>query len=348
MADAEGLSYRDAGVDLEAARRAKSRIGELVASTETEGVLSEVGAFGGLFRVPAGLDSPVLVASADGVGTKLKVAMRAGRHDTVGHDLVNHCVDDILVEGARPLFFLDYIGMGTLEEGVVAELVEGLARGCRENGCALLGGETAEMPDFYDPGEYDLAGFIVGAVEEEGRPGVDRVRPGDVLLGLASDGFHTNGYSLLRKLVFERLGLGLDDPFPGTDASVEEVLLRVHRSYARAVLPLLGGGDIHAMAHITGGGIPGNLDRSMPDGLRARVRRDSWGVPPEFLGVMEAGGVAESEMFRTFNMGVGMILVVAPHAAESLISALGAAGEDAWVLGSVEDRPDDGAAVVLD
>lgn len=345
---ADGLSYRDAGVDRAAAERAKRRIGELVASTETEGVLSKVGAFGGLFRVPDGMDSPVLVASADGVGTKLKVAMRAGRHDTVGHDLVNHCVDDILVEGARPLFFLDYIGMGTLEEGVVAGLVEGLARGCRENGCALLGGETAEMPDFYDPGEYDLAGFIVGAVEEGGRPGVDRVRAGDVLVGLASDGFHTNGYSLLRKLVFERLDLGLDQPFPGTEATVEEVLLRVHRSYARAVLPLLGGGEIHAMAHITGGGIPGNLERSVPEGLRARVRTDSWTVPPEFRGVMEAGGVDESEMFHTFNMGVGMILIAGPEAAGTLVSALEAAGEDAWVLGTVEERPDDGAAVVLE
>ncbi|MGK7311098.1 MAG: phosphoribosylformylglycinamidine cyclo-ligase [Candidatus Longimicrobiales bacterium M2_2A_002] len=345
---ADGLSYRDAGVDRAAAERAKRRIGELVASTKTDGVLSDVGAFGGLFRVPDGLDAPVLVASADGVGTKLKVAMRAGRHDTVGHDLVNHCVDDILVEGARPLFFLDYIGMGTLEEGVVGELVEGLTRGCRENGCALLGGETAEMPDFYDPGEYDLAGFIVGIVEEHDRPGAGRVRAGDALIGLASDGFHTNGYSLLRKLVFERLGLALDDPFPGTDAPVGEVLLRVHRSYAPAITPLLATGEIHAMAHITGGGIPGNLDRAMPAGLRARVRTGSWRVPAEFRGVMEAGGVAEREMFDTFNMGVGMILVVGAGSVDALVPALQAAGEGAWVLGSVEERPGDGAAVVLD
>ena len=345
---AEGLSYRDAGVDRAAAERAKRRIGELVASTQTGGVLSEVGAFGGLFRVPGGMDAPVLVASADGVGTKLKVAMRAARHDTVGHDMVNHCVDDILVEGARPLFVLDYIGMGGLDEDVVAGLVEGLARGCRENGCALLGGETAEMPDFYDPGEYDLAGFIVGAVEEAARPGKDRVRAGDVLLGLASNGFHTNGYSLLRQLVFQRLELDLDDPFPGTDAPVGEVLLRVHRSYAGAVLPLLAGGNIHALAHITGGGIPGNLDRSIPPALQARVRRSSWEVPAEFRGVMEAGAVAGPEMFRTFNMGVGLILVVDPGSADSLVHALQDAGEDAWVMGAVEERPDDGAAVVLD
>ena len=345
---AEGLSYRDAGVDREAAERAKGRIGELVASTETAGVLSTIGAFGGLFRVPDGLNSPVLAASADGVGTKLKVAMRAGRHDTVGHDLVNHCVDDILVEGARPLFFMDYIGMGTLEEGVVAQLVEGVARGCRENGCALLGGETAEMPDFYDPGEYDLAGFIVGIVEGADRPGRDRVGAGDVLIGLASDGFHTNGYSLLRRLVFGELGLGLDDPFPGTDAPVEEVLLRVHRSYANAVMPLLAGGRVHALAHITGGGIPGNLARSVPDHLSARVRTGSWDPPAEFRGVMEAGGIEETEMFRTFNMGVGMILVASPDSADALVDELESGGETAWVMGTVEERPDDGAAVLLD
>ncbi|MFW5947803.1 MAG: phosphoribosylformylglycinamidine cyclo-ligase [Gemmatimonadota bacterium] len=345
---ADGLSYRDAGVDRGAADRAKRRIAELVASTETDGVLSKVGAFGGLFRAPDGLESPVLVASADGVGTKLKVAMRAGRHDTVGHDLVNHCVDDILVEGARPLFFLDYIGMGALEEGVVAELVAGIARGCRENGCALLGGETAEMPDFYDPGEYDLAGFIVGVVEEGRRPGAHRVRAGDALIGIGADGFHTNGYSLLRKLVFERLGLGLDDPFPGTDEPVAEVLLRVHRSYATAVYPLLQDGVVHALAHITGGGIPGNLNRSVPDGLRARVRRGSWEVPAAFRGVMEVGGVAESEMFDTFNMGVGMILIADAGATDRLVRALEEAGETAWVLGTVEERPDDGAAVLLD
>lgn len=345
----EGLSYRDAGVDRAAADRAKRRIGELVASTETVGVLSKAGAFGGLFRLPDDLASPVLVASADGVGTKLKVAIRAGRHDTVGQDLVNHCVDDILVEGARPLFFLDYIGMGTLEEGMVAELVEGLARGCRENGCALLGGETAEMPDFYAPGEYDLAGFIVGAVDgQSDRPGAHRVRAGDILVGLASNGFHTNGYSLLRELLFQRLGLDLEDPFPGAGDPVGEVLLRVHRSYAGAVLPLLGSGSIHAMAHITGGGIPGNLDRSIPSRLRGRVRRSSWDVPAEFRGFMEAGRVEDEEMFHTFNMGVGMILVVDPGDVDSVVDRLRAAGEDAWALGTVEERPDAGAGVVLD
>ena len=344
---AEGLSYREAGVDREVAERAKTRIGELVASTETDGVLSRVGSFGGLFRVPSGYRSPVLVSSADGVGTKLKVAMRAGRHDTVGHDLVNHCVDDILVEGARPLFFLDYIGMGALDERVVGELVTGLTRGCRENGCALLGGETAEMPDFYDPGEYDLAGFIVGMVEEEGRPSAARVRPGDVLVALASSGFHTNGYSLLRRLLFERLGLDLADPFPGTDEAVGDILLRVHRSYLAAVWPLLRGDRVHALAHITGGGIPGNLERSIPGHLQAAVDRASWRVPAPFRGVQAAGSVEDMEMYRTFNMGVGMIMAVAAAEADNAVHSLREAGEDAWIIGDVRDRPDGGDAVAL-
>ena len=331
-----GLSYREAGVDRDVAARAKSRIGELVRSTIVPGVLSEPGAFGGLFRVPEGLRSPALVASADGVGTKLKVAMMAGRHDTVGQDLVNHCVDDILVEGARPLFFLDYIGMGRLEEGVTEEIVAGVAAGCRENGCALLGGETAEMPDFYAPGEYDLAGFIVGVVEEEKRPGKHRVRAGDALIALASNGFHTNGYSLVRRLLFDRLRLGVDDEFPGLGESVADVLLRVHRSYLKPVLPLLDGGKVHALAHITGGGIPENLARVVPEGLEARVQRSTWEMPPEFYAIMEHGGVDEDEMYRTFNMGVGMILIVPPEEATGIVERLSADGEDAWVAGEVE------------
>jgi phosphoribosylformylglycinamidine cyclo-ligase len=344
---ADGLSYRDAGVDREAAERAKNRIGEIVASTEVEGVLSKVGSFGGLFRVPPGVDSPVLVASADGVGTKLKVAIMAGSHDTVGQDLVNHCVDDILVEGAKPLFFLDYIGMGALDEGVVESLVEGLARGCRENGCALLGGETAEMPDFYAPGDYDLAGFIVGMVEEEGRPGPARTRDGDVLIGVASSGFHTNGYSLLRKLLFERMRLDLGDPFPDAGAPVGEVLLRVHRSYYHSVHPLVTAGRISALAHITGGGIPGNLNRSLPAGLQARVEKGSWEVPAEFRGVMRAGAITEREMFDTFNMGVGLILVVPEGEAGSVIRALRTAGEEAWELGALQRRPEGDPPVLL-
>ena len=344
---AERLSYRDAGVDLEVAERAKGGISDLVASTATDGVLSKVGSFGGLFRMPGGMRSPVLVSSADGVGTKIKVAIRADRHDTVGQDLVNHCVNDILVEGARPLFFLDYIGMGTLDEGVVVDLVAGIARACRENGCALLGGETAEMPDFYDPGEYDLAGFIVGAVDEESRPGSNRVRSGDALVGVASSGFHTNGYSLLRKLIFERLGLGLDDEFPGTGEAVANVLLRVHRSYLGSVGPLVDAGRVHALAHITGGGIPGNLDRALPDGLQARVQRSTWELPAAFEGVMEAGAIEESEMYRTFNMGVGMVLIVDAEDANGVVESLREAGEDAWVMGTVQQRSSGAGPVAL-
>ncbi|HUF12096.1 MAG TPA: phosphoribosylformylglycinamidine cyclo-ligase [Longimicrobiales bacterium] len=344
MSSERGLSYRDAGVDRDVAERAKTAIRGLVGSTKVPGVLSEVGSFGGLFRMPPGFEQAVLVASADGVGTKLKVAMRAGVHDTVGHDLVNHCVNDILVEGAEPLFFLDYVGMGRLEAGVVEALVAGVAAGCRENGCALLGGETAEMPDFYEPGEYDLAGFIVGAVDEKHRTGAQRVRAGDTLVGLEANGFHTNGYSLVRHVVFDRMGLDVADAFPGVDATVADVLLRVHRSYLGPVRPLLRAGLVSALAHITGGGIPGNLDRSIPAGLQARVDTSAWAVPAEF-GAIEEAGVDEDEMYRTFNMGIGMILIVAEASAEAVLRGLRGAGQAAHVIGRV--RASDGAEQVV-
>jgi phosphoribosylformylglycinamidine cyclo-ligase len=336
--DEQPLSYRSAGVDRDAADAAKRRILELVRGTSNDSVLANPGGFGGLFRVPAGLSSPLLVASADGVGTKLKVASMAGRHVGVGVDIVNHCSDDILVEGARPLFFLDYIGMGRLEPGIIEQVIEGLAGACRDNGCALLGGETAEMPDFYAPGEYDLAGFIVGLVEEGRRPGAHRVEAGDILVALGSDGFHTNGYSLLRRLLFDRLGLDVGSPFPALPGqTVGEALLRPHRSYVRAVLPLIEDGTLHALAHITGGGIPGNLDRVIPDGASAVVDTSTWTVPPEFAFVAEAGHVAGEEMFRTFNMGVGMVLIVAPADADATVERLAAAGERAWLAGTVRD-----------
>ena len=339
-----GLSYRDAGVDRDVAGATKRFIGEVVRTTHGPDVLSKIGGFGGIFRSPTVAydgGAAALVASADGVGTKLRVAQMAGIHDTVGQDLVNHCVDDILVEGARPLFFLDYIGMGPLEGGVVEALVAGMAQACRENGLALLGGETAQMPDFYDAGEYDLAGFIVGVApaDPEKRPGSHRVHAGDVLVGIASDGFHTNGYSLLRRLFFERMGLGLEDEFPELGLPIGQVLLRVHRSYLTPVMPLIEEGRIRALAHITGGGIPENLARVIPDGLEARVQRSTWEMPAEFFGVMRAGDVAEEEMYRTFNMGVGMILVVAPADELDVVERLRAAGEDAWGLGVVQAVP---------
>ena len=338
------ISYRDAGVDRDVAERAKNSIRRLVDSTKIPGVLSEVGSFGGMFRMPPGFEQAVLVASADGVGTKLKVAMRAGVHDTVGHDLVNHCVNDILVEGAEPLFFLDYVGMGVLEAGIVEALVAGVAAGCRENGCALLGGETAEMPDFYDPGEYDLAGFIVGALDEKHRTGMHRVRAGDTLIGLAANGFHTNGYSLVRRVLFDRLRLDVDDTYPGMDASVADVLLRVHRSYLGPVRPLLRAGLVSALAHITGGGIPGNLDRSIPEGLEAAVERGAWTIPPEFRAIEEAG-VEHDEMLRTFNMGVGMILIVPEDSTDAVLRGLEGSNQTAWVLGRV--RPATGSERVV-
>jgi phosphoribosylformylglycinamidine cyclo-ligase len=330
-----GLSYGAAGVDREEAARAKSRIAQLVESTRTADVVSRAGGFGGLFRVPAGYRQPVMVSSADGVGTKLKVAMMADRHDTVGIDLVNHCVNDILVEGARPLFFLDYIGMGRLEQRIVEALVEGLATGCRDNDCVLLGGETAEMPDFYEPGEYDLAGFIVGMVEDDARPGAHRVRGGDVLIALESSGFHTNGYSLLRRLLFDHLGLGVDDAFPDSDDSIADVLLRPHRSYAPTLLPLIADGRVHALAHITGGGIPENLVRVLPDNVDAVIHSESWRVPPEFQAVERLGRVERDEMFLTFNMGVGMIIAVAVANVDAVLAELTAAAETAWVIGEV-------------
>lgn len=331
-----GLTYRAAGVDRDAAGRAKSRILELMQGTATAGVLSEPGGFGGLFRVPAGYASPVLVASADSVGTKLKVGIRAGRHDTIGVDIVNHCVNDILVEGARPLFFLDYIGMGRLDARTVEQIVEGLAAACRSNACALLGGETAELPDLYAPGEYDLAGFIVGVVDEAARPGPQRVRAGDRLIALASSGFHTNGYSLLRRALFDGLGLDTDDEYPGTGRTVADTLLRTHRSYRNALLPLIEEEAINALAHITGGGIPGNLERVLPEGVGAVVERESWTPPPEFLFIMDAARVERTEMEQTFNMGVGMIIVVSAEREAEVLTRLSDAGERAWSVGRIE------------
>lgn len=328
-------TYRNAGVDRDAARDAKDRIVDLLKSTATAHVLANPGGFGGLVRVPAGLKEPLLVSSADGVGTKLKVAMMANRHDTIGHDLVNHCVNDVLVEGARPLFFLDYIGMGELEPGIAQQIVAGVATGCIENGCALVGGETAEMPDFYAPGEYDVAGFIVGIVDAEDRLGSHRVRPGDALLGLASSGFHTNGYSLVRKIIFEELGLSADDGFPDSGDTVADVLLRVHRSYLPAIGPLIGDPSLHALAHITGGGIPENLDRVIPEGMCAVVRRDSWKPPAVFAAVQKYGAVPLDDMERTFNMGIGMIAVVAAEDAERVTRDLERAADVVYRIGEV-------------
>ncbi len=326
-----GLTYRDAGVDRTAAATVKARLAELVASTRTDAVRSAFGSFGGRFAAPPGTE---LVASADGVGTKLKVAFRAGRHETIGEDLVNHCVDDLLAEGALPLVFLDYFATGRLEPEVALQVVSGVARACRENGCALLGGETAEMPDLYAPGEYDLAGFIVGrhAFDAVARRGLE---VGDRLIGLASNGLHTNGYSFVRKLIFERLGMAVDDALPGTGGTVAEVLLRPHRSYLVPLREPCAAGRVRALAHITGGGIPGNLDRVLPPELDAVVDALSWEPPAEFRFLAEASGASDWEMFRTFNMGVGMIAVVRSGDEAAVLRDVRSAGCPAWTCGEL-------------
>lgn len=331
MSDGGSLDYRAAGVDLDAADEAKQRIKRLVESTFTAGTRGGFGGFGGMYRMPADAKRPVLVASADGVGTKVKVAIEAGRHDTIGQDLVNHCVNDILVQGATPMFFLDYLAFGALDPLVVEQVVAGVAAACRENGCALIGGETAEMPGVYTPPDYDIAGFIVGCVEEDRILGADRVREGDTLVGLASSGLHTNGYSLARRVVAERLGLRGENRFPGEDASVADVLLRVHRSYLPALRGVLD--RIHAMAHITGGGLPGNVNRALPKHLDAVIESDKWTVPNVFRVLGEAGQIVREELLRSFNMGVGIIVITDDTDAAAIIDSAAGAGVPAWRLG---------------
>src|SRR5688572_16546747 len=306
------MDYRQAGVDIDAGNEVVRRIRTLARGTFTPGVLSEIGSFGGLFELArAGVTDPVLVASADGVGTKLRVAFMTGVHTTIGVDLVNHCVNDILVQGARPLFFLDYLATGRLDPDVAVKIVEGLARACRDNGCALLGGETAEMPGFYADGEYDVAGFIVGAVSRARVIDGRSIRPGDALVGLPSSGLHTNGYSLARRIAFDVARLAPGSVVPELGASIGDALLVPHRSYLRAIEPLLDSGAIKGMAHITGGGTTENLPRILPDGVHAVVDRSAWTPPPIFTWLQQTGNVPTEDMFRTFNMGVGLIVACA-------------------------------------
>jgi phosphoribosylformylglycinamidine cyclo-ligase len=333
VSDRTPLDYSAAGVDLDRSDAVKRRIRAVVESTFTAGARGAFGGFGGMYRIPAEARRPVLVASADGVGTKLRVAIDAGRHHTVGHDLVNHCVNDILVQGAVPLFFLDYFAAGVLVPEVVEAVVTGVAAGCRENGCSLVGGETAEMPGIYTPPDYDLAGFIVGCVEEDAILGADRVEEGDLLVGLASSGLHTNGYSLARRIVSDRMGLGMDDPFPGEGGSVADVLLRVHRSYLPVLRPVLG--RIHAMAHITGGGLPGNVNRALPETLDAEIDGASWEVPNLFGQLGRAGRVDRAEMYRTFNMGIGMVVITDEAGAAAIEASATSAHIGSWRLGRI-------------
>jgi phosphoribosylformylglycinamidine cyclo-ligase len=329
------MDYKQSGVDIEAGNEVVRRIRALARSTFTPAVLSDIGSFGGLFRLPQGITDPVLVASADGVGTKLKVAFLAGSHGTVGVDLVNHCVNDILVQGASPLFFLDYLATGSLRPDVAERIIGGMARACGDNGCALLGGETAEMPGFYQDGEYDLAGFIVGIVGRARLVDGSRIAAGDALIALPSSGLHTNGYSLARRIVFDRLGLTVDAFVADVGRTVGEALLEPHRSYLRAIEPLLHAGLVKGMAHITGGGITDNLPRILPQDLAAHVDTRSWSVPPIFEWLRRSGQIRVDDMRRTFNMGVGLIVACATTDVRRVLDLLEQAGERPWVIGQV-------------
>jgi phosphoribosylformylglycinamidine cyclo-ligase len=330
------MDYKSAGVDIDAGNETVRRIASLAKSTFTPGVLSEIGSFGGLFRLdPGAWKDPILVSSADGVGTKLKVAFLANEHRTIGIDLVNHCVNDILVQGARPLFFLDYLATGKLQPEIATHIVDGLARACRENACALLGGETAEMPGFYADGEYDLAGFIVGAVEQETLIDGRSIAIGDLVVGVPSTGLHTNGYSLARQIVFEHLGLGVDTRVEELGETIGAALLRPHRSYLSALYPLIARGAVKGMAHITGGGITENVPRILPQGMAARVDRQAWEVPALFQWLQRAGNVPEADMRRTFNMGIGMVLVCTPALADTIIDDLRARREEPVIIGEI-------------
>ena len=334
----EQTTYRDAGVNIDSANEAVLRMRDDIRSTFTPGVLTDVGSFGGMFDLSAlsSYQQPVLVSSIDGVGTKLKVAILCGRYDTIGKDLINHCVNDILVQGARPLFFLDYFATGVLVPSVAADVVKGLAEGCRESGCALIGGETAEMPGLYQDGDFDLAGTVVGIVDRAKIINGRGIESGDAIIGLSSSGLHTNGFSLARRILLEgENALSLFEHLPLIGKTLSEELLAVHRCYAPAILPLLADSDIKGMAHITGGGFYENIPRILPVDTSARIERRSWPIPPIFSLIQERGNVPESEMYRTFNMGIGMILVVPPDQAPMIAHRLNEAGESAYIIGNV-------------
>jgi phosphoribosylformylglycinamidine cyclo-ligase len=332
-----GTRYGAAGVDLARAESAKERIAALVARARTANALGHIGGFGGMVRIPPGMRSPVLVMSTDGVGTKVLIARAAGRYDTVGEDLVNHSVNDVLVHGARPLAFLDYLAGSGLGLETIEAIVRGVARGCQAHGMDLAGGETAEMPGLYRPGEFDLAGTIVGVVEEERAIHGAAIADGQALVGYESTGLHTNGYSLARRIVFDQQQLGLDDRLGDTGQSVVEALLAVHRSYHAAVTPVLA--FVSGLAHITGGGIPGNLVRILPEGIEAWIDPESWEIPPVFRYLQEAGSVTTPEMREVFNLGVGFIAVVPPAWVSRVREAAAQAGVRTWQIGEVRSGP---------
>ncbi len=339
-------SYAEAGVNIDEADRAVSQIRKMAQKTFTRNVLTDIGSFGGGFALK-GVKQPVLVSSADGVGTKLKLAFLTGRHDTVGEDLVNHCVNDIAVQGAVPLFFLDYFAVGKLDATVCAAVVSGIARGCKANGCALIGGETAEMPGMYADGEYDLAGFIVGVVEKKNMLTGTRIKPGDLLIGLPSTGLHTNGYSLARKVLFDLAGHHHDAKLPGLEGSLADELLKPHRSYLEPIRALHSKGILKGAAHITGGGITDNTPRILPKGLAARVYLGSWPVLPIFELLREAGEIEDADYRRTFNLGIGMILVVSPRKGAKTMDLLEGLNVPYYLIGDVVEQPKKSKARVV-
>ena len=329
-------TYRDAGVDIDAGDEFVDRIKPLVRSTFRPEVLTDLGGFGGLFGFQAGkYKEPVLVSGTDGVGTKLKIAFMMDKHDTVGIDLVAMCVNDIAVSGAEPLFFLDYFATGKLSVSKAQEVVAGIAEGCRQAGCALIGGETAEMPSFYPDGEYDLAGFAVGVVEKSKIVDGKTIRPGDIVIGLASSGLHSNGYSLARRVLFEQAKLSVADRVPELDRSLGDVLLAPTRIYAKQILSLIQDFPVKGIARITGGGITENLPRVFPKGVRARINRKAWPIPPIFQIMGQLGKVEREEMYRVFNMGIGLILVVPPEAASGLLARAAVLGDQGWQIGEI-------------
>jgi phosphoribosylformylglycinamidine cyclo-ligase len=332
MTDKPSLTYRDAGVDIDAGNSLVDRIKPLVKATHRPGVLAGLGGFGGLFELPAGYSEPVLVSGTDGVGTKLKLALAMDRHDSIGVDLVGMCVNDVVVQGAEPLFFLDYYATGQLDVDTAASVVSGIANGCKQAGCALIGGETAELPGMYAGRDYDLAGFCVGIVEKSRIIDGSRVAPGNAILAVASSGPHSNGYSLIRRILADQ-NAALDQEFE--DATLGEKLLAPTRIYVRSTLALIEEVDVLGIAHITGGGLPENLPRTMPEGCRAIIRRDSWPMPAIFDWLREGGNLSETELFRTFNCGVGMTFLVPGDCADNALKILREQGEEAWILGEI-------------
>ena len=341
------IRYVDAGVNIDEADRAVDRIKGLARATFSKNVLTGIGSFGAAYRL-TGFKDPVLISSADGVGTKLKVAFLADKHDTVGEDLVNHCVNDIMVQGAEPLFFLDYFATGKLDAGVTADVVAGVARGCKANGCALIGGETAEMPGLYADGEYDMAGFIVGCVERKGLITGAQIKAGDVLFAFPSNGLHTNGYSMARKLLFDVAGASVDTRLPEVGCTVGEELLKVHRSYAKALRTLKKANVLRGAAHITGGGITGNTPRMLPKGLAAHIETSTWTPPPIFELMRKIGNVPVDDWRRTFNLGVGMIVAISARDESNAAQALRRAPEPFFRIGSVQKAKRGGARVVYE